>query len=398
MDIARWRPWIAHGALSLILFLITAATYSSLGVVLPAMVRDLGWSWGQAGLGFTLMGAATGLSSWFPASLIRRFGLRTTLAAGSVVMVAGLLGFAHAESVAAYLIGAVLCGAGFQMMALIPGTFALSQLFKRKAVAFGTYFTLGALGGVAGPLMAEALAGPGGADWRDYWMLQAGLAAAVGLVGVLSVGRIKRIVEPLGQAPSAGRGGDFSVPQALRTPQFYVLLAAYFSHLLAGAVAASLSVAHLTEKGATPTMAGLALSLEGGLAVLARLAAGFLAERIDPRILLVAGQVALAGGSVALAYGEGVVPVLIYAAGIGIGFGFTVLAVTVLLLEFYGPRHNLEIFSLTCLIGAVSAIGPLAVGLSRDLFGGFEPGLYTMGAMIAVIAAASALMRRPTST
>ena len=26
-----------------------------------AMVRDLGWSWGQAGLGFTLMGAATGV-------------------------------------------------------------------------------------------------------------------------------------------------------------------------------------------------------------------------------------------------------------------------------------------------------------------------------------------------
>ena len=68
----RLRPWIAHGAFSLILFLITAATYSSLGVVLPAMVKDLGWSWSEAGLGFTLMGAATGASSWFPAALIRK--------------------------------------------------------------------------------------------------------------------------------------------------------------------------------------------------------------------------------------------------------------------------------------------------------------------------------------
>jgi MFS family permease len=395
MHAARYRPWLAHGAFSLILFLITAATYSSLGVVLPAMVRDLGWSWGQAGLGFTLMGAATGASSWFPAMMIRRLGLRATLACGSTVMVAGLLGFAHADSIAAYLIGAVLCGAGFQMMALIPGTYAIGQLFTRKAMAFGVYFTLGALGGVVGPLMAEQLAGANEAGWRGYWMLQAALAAVVGLIGILAIGRIEATATAPDAAPATGQAGDFSVAQALRTPQFYILMAAYFSHLLAGAVAASLSVAHLTERGATATAAGLALSLEGLLAMVARLAGGYLAERIDPRILLVAGQVMLAAGSAALAFGDGAGAMLVYAAGIGIGFGLTVLAVTVLLLEFYGPRHNLEIFALTCLIGAASAIGPLAVGASRDLLGGFAPGLYGMAALIGVIAAASALMRRP---
>ena len=376
MDMARWRPWVAHGAFSLILFLITAATYSSLGVVLPAMVRDLNWSWGEAGLGFTLMGAATGASSWFPAALIRRFGLRTTLLAGTVVMAAGLLGFAHAESLVAYLVGAILCGAGFQMMALIPGTYALGQLFTRKAMAFGTYFTIGALGGVAGPLMAERLAGADGVAWRGYWLIQAALAGVVGVAVVLAIGRIDPAPVPAGQAVEApGSGRDFSVAQALRTSQFYVLLAAYFSHLLAGSVAASVSVAHLTERGATPTAAGVALSLEGLLAMLARLAGGALAERVDPRLLLVVGQVLLAAGSAALAYGDGQVAILIYAAGIGIGFGLTVLAVTVLLLQFYGPRNNLEIFALTCLIGAVSAIGPLAGGLVHDQLGGFAFGL-----------------------
>ena len=219
---------------------------------------------------------------------------------------------------------------------------------------------------------------------------------AVGLIAVLAIGRIEPAPAPEGRsAQASGTGGDFSVAQALRTPQFYVLMAAYFSHLLAGSVAASLSVAHLTERGVTPAMAGLALSLEGLLAMLARLAGGALAERIDPRWLLVLGQVLLAAGSAALAYGDGQGAILLYAAGIGIGFGLTVLAVTVLLLEFYGPRHNLEIFALTCLIGAVSAIGPLAVGLLRDRLGGFAPGLYGMAVMIALIAVASAVMRRP---
>ncbi len=397
MTPVRSRAWIAHGAFSLILFLITAATYSSLGVVLPAMVRELGWSWSQAGLGFTLMGAATGASSWFPASMIRRFGLRTTLAAGSVVMVAGLAGFAHADSVAAYLIGAVLCGVGFQMMALIPGTHALGLLFERKAMPFGLYFTLGSLGSVVGPLMAERLAGVDGADWRGYWLIQAALAAAAGLIGVLAVGRVQQVEIPPSAQPAIAPTAkvDFTVAQALRTPQFYVLLAAYFTHLLAVSVAASISVAHLTEKGVTAAMAGLLLSLEGLITTLARLGGGAIADKVSPKLLLVIGQGALAVGCVALGYGQGFGAQMLYAFGIGVGFGLTVLAVTLLLLDYFGPRNNLEIFALTCLVGAVSAVGSLAAGMVRDHFGGFAPALYGMGLLIAVVAGACAQMRPP---
>jgi MFS family permease len=397
----RLRPWIAHGAFSLILFLITAATYSSLGVVLPAMVKDLGWSWSEAGLGFTLMGAATGASSWFPAALIRKFGLRTTLAAGSAVMVAGLAGFAHAESIAAYLIGAVLCGVGFQMMALIPGTHALAILFERKALAFGLYFTIGSLGRVVGPLMAEHLAGPGGQDWRGYWLIQAGLAAVAGLAGVLAVGRVRQAptvsgakAAPVAPAPRV----DFTVAQAVRTPQFYVLLAAYFTHLLAVSVAASISVAHLTEKGVAAATAGLLLSLEGLITTLSRLGGGLIADRVSAKLLLVVGQAALAIGCVALGHGQGFPAQMLYAFGIGLGFGLTVLAVTLLLLEYFGPRNNLEIFALTCLVGAVSAVGSLVAGVVRDHLGGFAPALYGMGGLIALVAVACALMRPPAAS
>lgn len=399
MTAARLRPWIAHGAFSLILFLITAATYSSLGVVLPAMVRELDWSWGQAGLGFTLMGAATGASSWFPAALIRRFGLRTTLAAGSAVMVAGLLGFAHAESVAAYLIGALLCGVGFQMMALIPGTHALNLLFERKAMPFGLYFTLGSLGSVVGPLMAEHLSGAEGADWRQYWIIQAVLAAVAGLAGVLAVGRVRQADRPAASeqqaAAPAPAKADFTVAQALRTPQFYVLLAAYFTHLLAASVAASISVAHLTEKGVAAATAGLLMSLEGLITTCARLGGGLIADKVSAKLLLVVGQGALAVGCVALGHGQGIGAQMLYAFGIGLGFGLTVLAVTLLLLDYFGPRNNLELFALTCLVGAVSAVGSLAAGLVRDHFGGFAPALYGMGAMIAVVTVACAAMRPP---
>ena len=86
-----WRSWLLLGALSLLLFLITASTFSSLGIVLPAMIKELGWGFGPAFLGFTFLGAFCGASSKLPAILIRKIGVRGTIIAGSAVMVAGSL-------------------------------------------------------------------------------------------------------------------------------------------------------------------------------------------------------------------------------------------------------------------------------------------------------------------
>jgi hypothetical protein len=66
---------------------------------------------------------------------------------------------------------------------------------------------------------------------------------------------------------------------------------------------------------------------------------------------------------------------LLYAIGTGVGFGLTVLAVTVLLLNYYGRQSNLELFSLTCLVGAVSAGGPFIAGAMRDRLGRLRPDL-----------------------
>ena len=91
MSRIEWRPWLLLIVFSVLLFMVMAATFSSLGVVLPSMVGELKWNWAQAGLGFTLLGACCGGSAWFPPILIRRFGVRATLLVGTVVMAVGFL-------------------------------------------------------------------------------------------------------------------------------------------------------------------------------------------------------------------------------------------------------------------------------------------------------------------
>ena len=414
----RFRPWVLLAAFSLLLFLITASTYGSLGVVLPAMIGELKWSFEKAFLGFSVLGVFTGASSWLPAILIRKIGVRGTLMLGAAVLAGGFLGLANSESLLSYYVGAAACGVGFQMAALIPGTHVLSSLFRKRALPFGIYFTFGSLGGAAGPWMALSLMGASGDDWRQYWIVQAALAAVVGLICALMVGGSKWLAqaahevdlvveEEARQAPANASvyrtAHEWTVKQALRTPQFYILVAAYFSHLLVGVTVASVSVTHLTELGIAAGVASVAaaalaakmLSLESLMQTLARLAGGALGDRIDPRWLLIFAQGMLVAGLLALAYATSPALMLVYAIGTGVGFGLTVLAVTVLLLNYYGRQSNLELFSLICLVGAVSAAGPFVAGAMRDRLGSFSPTFQLFAAVTAVVFVAVLAMRPP---
>ncbi len=404
-----WRPQILLGVFSLVGFLINAATFTSLGVVLPRMVDELHWTWREAGLGFTILGAACGFSSFVPAFLIRRLGVRATLVAGSLVMAGGFAALAAVQGLALYFLGAALCGVGFQMMALIPATHVLAAVFSRRARPFGVYFTTFAFGGVAGPWMAQGVLNGFHDHWRVFWQIQLVVALALGLVCAALVGDRRWLARtsestdraladettaphPLGVYRTVV---DWTVKQALKTPQFYVLLAAYFGHLFVGVAVVSLSVEHLTERHVDRNVAVTMLSLEALAQMAGRALGGLVGEFVEPRLLLILALGALTIGSGALSIAHDYPTMLIFAVGSGLGFGLTAFSITLLLLNYFGRKHNLEIFSLTCLVGGISALGSTIGGALRDASGGFASTFEIYAGVIAVLMLAAALMRPP---
>ncbi|MBA3810616.1 MAG: MFS transporter [Caulobacteraceae bacterium] len=406
---AAWRPWVLLAVFSLAGFLINASTFYALGVVLPDMVRDQGWSWVEAGFGFTVLGAAVGSSSYFPALLIRRFGVRATLLLGAAVMMGGFACWSMVHGLALYFLGSALCGVGYQMVALIPGTHVIAAVFPRRGMPFSVYFACSALGGVAGPWMVLGVMHGFHDDWRLLWRIQmagalligAACAAIAGGPAWLARAADRTDKETLAEVAGPARGNvwrtaaAWSLRDAVRTPQYYILLMAYFGHLLMGVTVSSLSVAHLTERGITTTVAGAMLSLEALVQTGGRAVGGLLGDRFDPRYILVFALAALSAGALALSIADGYPMMLLYAVGSGLGFGLTALAVTMLLLNYYGRKHNLEIFSLTCLVGTVSALGPTLGGFLRDRTGGFGTTFQLYAGVIAVVFVAAGLMRPP---
>ena len=389
------RAKLALTALSLLFFVITAATFTSLGVILPAMVTELKWSWTDAGLGFTLLSVACGLASYAPTVAIRRFGVRSTLFAGAAVLTAGMICLYLAKAVDLYLIGATLAGVGFALAATIPGTFVLARSFERPATAFGVYFTVGGLGGAAGPLLARL-----GVEhaWRDYWLA---MAAAILVLGVVTAFCIDPKMDADARSadtapdPAPITTRDWTVAEALRTPQYWMIVAAYTAYLLLGVTVNYASVAHLTEQGAAAVVAAAMLSLDNLLNALARSAGGVLSEWLQPKRLVVAALGLMVVGTAALAVAHDLPMMLTYATCVGIGYGLSYTATALLLLNSFGRKRNLELFSIMCLVSTLAAIGPFVGGAARDSLGSFGPALWLFAGVATVVMIAIALMPPP---
>ncbi len=97
----------------------------------------------------------------------------------------------------------------------------------------------------------------------------------------------------------------------------------------------------------------------------------------------------------ALAVAHGYPSLITFAVGTGIGVTVTPLAVMVLVPNYYGRTHNLEIFSTICLVGALSALGPTFGGLLRDRFGAFSSTFEVFAVLNAAAFVAVIFMRPP---
>ena len=396
----RCPSWLTFVALSLVFFLVNAGTFNSLGVVLPAMVAELRWSWAMAGAGFTILGVACGLSSFLPALLIRRLGVRAVMLLGGLLLVTGFAILARTHAGWTYLVATALLGVAFALTSTVPGTHVLTGLFKRRATVLGAYFTIGALGGVAGPQLYVALhAAHHG--WRTFWAVFVAAAALLAGLAVASTpGRQEHEAAPadppeqLDPTEMIHGLSDWTVRRALKSWQYYVIVGAYSVYLLINTTTHGFAVEHLVERGVDARAAAGMLSLEALIGAAFAVVGGLVGEKIPAKWLMIVALTTTTIGMAGLAEARGWDLMLVYAFGMGMGFGLSFLAATMLLLDYFGKRANLELYSIMSVISTSAAVGPAFGGWARDATGSFS-GMFLLCAGVAVATLAVACFLKP---
>jgi MFS family permease len=398
--------WIAVGSLAL-LFVTVGVGYYGLAVFLRPLQDEHGWSngvvSGATGLYFTV----SGLTGALIGPIIDRRGPLRLMTVGTLVLGGAVAAVGFVETVwqlyAVYLVMAV----GFGLAASIGVNAMLARWFVHlRARAMSIAFTGVSLGGVVLAPLGTAL------------VEQGGVALAAVVMGILVVAVAMPVVRAvlvwdpaeMGLQPDAGAppprvgraalGDDvqrreWRRVEAVRTVAFWALLVGYVLVLLAQTGFLLHQISFLEDRLGSRQAASFALSVTALGSILARLAVGSVADRVDKRWLTV-GLFALQATAVLLVVHVDNV-VLTYALVLVVGFtiGNIYMMQTLLATEIFGVVSIGAILGLLLLMTQLgSGVGPALVGALEDSTGSYVVP-FTVTSVLTYVAAAAIVLARP---
>jgi MFS family permease len=275
----------------------------------------------------------------------------------------------------------------------VPGVHVISHSFQRQSTAIGIYFSCGSLGSVAGPLLFYAVNAHAD-NWRTYWIIAAGIALVLGLFAAsVTSSKYATIHDAANAAPVDPNA--WTARAALRTPAFYVIVAAYSVFLLVNTTIHSFAAQALQELGFSMGATASLLSMGAMIGAVGSTVGGIVGEKLSPRYLTILSLVGLSAAGAGLTLGHGVGPMAMFVVGMGVGLGFCYVSTAMLLLDFFGKEPNLELYSLMCMISTTAALGPALGGIVRDRLGNFNAVFLTCTALGLLLALLVLVLRRP---
>ena len=370
-----WLIYLGFGLLSV-----------AMAPLVDPISRDLG-------LSYTTMGAILGawplvyiVAAAPCGAFVDRVGLKWSLFLAVLVIAASGGLRAVAFDAATLFVAVGLFGIGGPLIS-IGAPKAIAQWFQgaERGFAMGVYITGPALGNMLALALTNSVLMPlTGGNWRQVLLIYSGFILATGLAWfLLGSHPINRVVERAGRHRETVAGQMAVFARLLRLPSIQVILAIsigafFFHHALSNWLPEILRTG-----GMTPDVAGIWSAVPTAIGIVGALLIPRLAT--PPRRFAILFGLSLCAGAGALMLLVAGTPALVVAMILqGIGRGSLIAVLILVLMETRGvdARHTgaaVGLFFSAAEIGGV--LGPLAIGAASDLTGGFDAGLWLLGAV-----------------
>ncbi len=361
----RWVIVAAGGLLGC----VAMGAMFSLPIFLRPMSQDTGWSVTGISTAMTIGFLAMAAASMVWGGLSDRFGPRPVAFAGSAVLAGSMALASQAPSLLAFqllfglLVGASAAAIMAPMMAAVTGWFDTQRGLAVSLVSAG----MGMAPMTMAPLAAWLVTIH---DWRTSMLIIAAVAAVLMIPTSLLVRRPPALESGTPEAAAAREPqSDMTVRQALRSPQFAILMLANFFCCATHSGPIFHTVSYAVTCG-IPMIAAVSIySVEGLAGMLGRIGFGLAGDRFGAQRVLVLGLLAQAFAVLAYVFASTLGPFYAIAALAGFLYAGTMPLYAVIIRENFPLKMMGTIIGGTAMAGSLGmSTGPLLGGLIYDRF------------------------------
>ena len=393
-----------------------APAYYSWGFFAPEVMADVGLSRRQIGEVFGAFTLVYSVASPCAAFSIRKVGLRLSICFGALLAAAGFFLVSRADSFGDFLLAYSLIGGfGIGFSTILAGQSLAVHWFRRYRARAIAVIMLGAavVGAAVNPVNALVLERW---DWRFGWVLISCVSLGVALVAAVFVrnrpedlGQLRDGQDP-GDSSSASQAGgatpapasplDESLPslgvlEALRTPQFWVVVFAGLSYALSWRILTAHGRLHLENLGFATTVAAGILGVRVGVSAFGRLS-GSLGDFLAPARVMAVALTINASGLLLLVGSRSAALATLAVVLIGVGYGACYISGPVVSAHFFGREAFVGTASVRiALVGVIGFLGPSWAGAIADRTGSYGSTLVVLAVLCLVGAVGIAVCRSP---
>jgi MFS transporter, OFA family, oxalate/formate antiporter len=388
-------------------FTVSAGIMHSYAVFLVAFIDEFRWSRAETSIAYSVSQLVAGGSSPLVGALVDRLGPRRLLVLGGSLLFAGLAGSALISALwQNVLLYGIIMTIGANCLGLVVFVPLLSRHFvRRRGLAISIVQSANGFGrATSAPLVQLSISTIG---WRETYLAQAAfIAAAVPLLAALfrRASRYPITAEPVPPTPTATPvplpSPSWTLPEAMRTPHFWLLFAVYLFTGLGSFLVSLHQLAFAVDIGFDKLYAAGVLGIGSFLAIAGTILTGSLSDYIGRE------------WSAILAYGISIIGVVcallitspgqhwllwLHACFFGLTWGARGPAITAKTADLFpGGRLGTILGVITIGSGIGSAAGSWAAGWIFDVSGSYRLAfLLSIAAYICGCVAFWALRRPP---
>jgi MFS family permease len=364
----RWVVVAAGGLLGCIAF----GAMFSLPVFLRPIAQDTGWSITGVSAAMTLAFVTMAVGSIGWGSLSDRLGPRAVVLAGSVILAASLALASVARSLLAFqllfgvLVGGATAAIFAPMMACVTGWFETRRSLAVSLVSAGMGMAPMTMSPFAAWLVTHQ-------DWRASMLTISALVAVIMIPAAFLVRRPPALVGAGDSAVAATDSGpEMTRAQALRSPQFIILLLTNFFCCAAHSGPIVHTVSYAVTCGIPLILAVSIYSVEGLAGLGGRVAFGLLGDRFGAKHILVIGLLVQAFGTLGYIAARELATFYTVAAVFGFIYAGVMPLYSVIARENFPLRMMGTVIGGLAMAGGFGmATGPLLGGLIYDAYASY---------------------------